>query len=100
MLSRAQNTFHHNPRLRGPVSSVLRNISTPFKYGMKNCFSLGKYIKYTLKECTFPSFMPKVGRLHSGNIKTHLALHLSAFLNILLTKVIGETNSTKHSSPT
>ena len=21
MLSRAQNTFHHNPRLRGPVSS-------------------------------------------------------------------------------
>ena len=23
MLSRAQNTFHHNPRLRGPVSSVL-----------------------------------------------------------------------------
>ena len=24
MLSRAQNTFHHNPRLRGPVSSVLR----------------------------------------------------------------------------
>ena len=22
MLSRAQNTFHHNPRLRGPVSSV------------------------------------------------------------------------------
>ena len=53
-----------------------------------------------MKECTFPSFMPKVGRLHSGNIKTHFALHLSAFLNILLTKVIGETNSTKHSSPT
>ena len=23
MLSRAQNTFHHNPRLRGPVSSTL-----------------------------------------------------------------------------
>ena len=23
MLSRAQNTFHHNPRLRGPVSSKL-----------------------------------------------------------------------------
>ena len=22
MLSRAQNTFHHNPRLRGPVSSI------------------------------------------------------------------------------
>ena len=22
MLSRAQNTFHHNPRLRGPVSST------------------------------------------------------------------------------
>ena len=26
MLSRAQNTFHHNPRLRGPVSSVLVNM--------------------------------------------------------------------------
>ena len=25
MLSRAQNTFHHNPRLRGPVSSFLVN---------------------------------------------------------------------------
>ena len=24
MLSRAQNTFHHNPRLRGPVSSILK----------------------------------------------------------------------------
>ena len=23
MLSRAQNTFHHNPRLRGPVSSLI-----------------------------------------------------------------------------
>ena len=23
MLSRAQNTFHHNPRLRGPVSSII-----------------------------------------------------------------------------
>ena len=44
--------------------------------------------------------MPKVGRLHSGNIKTHIALHLSAFLNILLAKVIGETNSTKHSNAT
>ena len=22
MLSRAENTFHHNPRLRGPVSSI------------------------------------------------------------------------------
>ena len=43
--------------------------------------------------------MPKVDRLHSGNNKTHLALHLSAFLNILVTKKIGETNSTKHSSP-
>ena len=67
---------------------------------MKNCFSLGKYIKYTMKERTFPSFMPKVGGLHSGNIKTHLALHLSAFFNIILTNIIGETNSTKHSSPT
>ena len=30
MLSRAQNTFHHNPRLRGPVSSIiyLRNKET------------------------------------------------------------------------
>ena len=26
MLSRAQNTFHHNPRLRGPVSSVLKKV--------------------------------------------------------------------------
>ena len=26
MLSRAQNTFHHNPRLRGPVSSCKQNI--------------------------------------------------------------------------
>ena len=26
MLSRAQNTFHHNPRLRGPVSSTLLNV--------------------------------------------------------------------------
>ena len=25
MLSRAQNTYHHNPRLRGPVSSDHRN---------------------------------------------------------------------------
>ena len=25
MLSRAQNTFHHNPRLRGPVSSNINN---------------------------------------------------------------------------
>ena len=25
MLSRAQNTFHHNPRLRGPVSSFIRD---------------------------------------------------------------------------
>ena len=24
MLSLAQNTFHHNPRLRGPVSSVFK----------------------------------------------------------------------------
>ena len=24
MLSRAQNTFHHNPRLRGPVSSIVK----------------------------------------------------------------------------
>ena len=24
MLSRAQSTFHHNPRLRGPVSSVVK----------------------------------------------------------------------------
>ena len=24
MLSRAQNTFHHNPRLRGPVSSNVK----------------------------------------------------------------------------
>ena len=24
MLSRAQNTFQHNPRLRGPVSSIIR----------------------------------------------------------------------------
>ena len=24
MLSRAQNTFHHNPRLRGPVSSIMK----------------------------------------------------------------------------
>ena len=23
MLGRAQNTFHHNPRLRGPVSSII-----------------------------------------------------------------------------
>ena len=27
MLSRAQNTFHHNPRLRGPVSSLMRFIN-------------------------------------------------------------------------
>ena len=53
-----------------------------------------------MKECTFPSFMPKNGALHSGNIITHLALHISAFLNIILTKIIGETNSKKHSSPT
>ena len=26
MLSRAQNTFHHNPRLRGPVSSVILKV--------------------------------------------------------------------------
>ena len=26
MLSRAQNTFHHNPRLRGPVSSNFLNL--------------------------------------------------------------------------
>ena len=26
MLSRAQNTFHHNPRLRGPVSSNVINL--------------------------------------------------------------------------
>ena len=24
MLSRAQNTFHHNPRLRRPVSSIVK----------------------------------------------------------------------------
>ena len=28
MLSRAQNTFHYNPRLRGPVSSSIKKIST------------------------------------------------------------------------
>ena len=28
MLSRAQNTFHHNPRLRGPVSSIDINLGT------------------------------------------------------------------------
>ena len=27
MLSRAQNTFHHNPRLRGPVSSIIVNVT-------------------------------------------------------------------------
>ena len=27
MLSRAQNTFHHNPRLRGPVSSIFIKFS-------------------------------------------------------------------------
>ena len=27
MLSRAQNTFHHNPRLRGPVSSIFNKTS-------------------------------------------------------------------------
>ena len=26
MLSRAQNTFHHNPRLRGPVSSSIKSV--------------------------------------------------------------------------
>ena len=27
MLSRDQNTFHHNPRLRGPVSSIIIKVS-------------------------------------------------------------------------
>ena len=32
MLSLAQNTFHHNPRLRGPVSSLLLKMLSGYKY--------------------------------------------------------------------
>ena len=31
MLSQAQNTFHHNPRLRGPVSSVVKYFETVYE---------------------------------------------------------------------
>ena len=31
MLNRAQNTFHHNPRLRGPVSSSVKKLAMTVK---------------------------------------------------------------------
>ena len=36
MLSRAQNTFHHNPRLRGPVSSAIVNEQSDHMCGSRN----------------------------------------------------------------
>ena len=44
MLSRAQNTFHHNPRLRGPVSSSLK----VRKVAKKSDYSL--FIKFSSKK--------------------------------------------------
>ena len=41
MLSRAQNTFHHNPRLRGPVSSSIKVSVNECKKAVKK-----KYILY------------------------------------------------------
>ena len=35
MLSRAQNTFHHNPRLRGPVFSVKKVLKKHVRIRMK-----------------------------------------------------------------
>ena len=35
MLSRAQNTFHHNPRLRGPVSSIYLNFDQKVLFKVK-----------------------------------------------------------------
>ena len=47
MLSRAQNTFHHNPRLRGPVSStyngrVYRALVLTIRIG---CFAMHRKCK-------------------------------------------------------
>ena len=57
MLSRAQNTFHHNPRLRGPVSSSIRKIiirvtsSKRYQNVRSDLTILGPFANVTLTLC-------------------------------------------------
>ena len=47
MLSRAQNTFHHNPRLRGPVSSVIKKLADIFFLSLLASLILEHYANYS-----------------------------------------------------
>ena len=53
MLSRAQNTFHHNPRLRGPVSSIIERL--PWRIHCIVSVSKTLYVlkfKLSVRRCT------------------------------------------------
>ena len=56
MLSRAQNTFHHNPRLHGPVSSIFKDANQFLFYVLlKHMYRTVTTNHFTFKLILFPA---------------------------------------------